>query len=98
MKRYFFLIISALLYGCSTNTYLTIDILKPAQQPVLQKSADVALFTDVFNPEKCRQYYLYDNKSVLDTACRIRLHAEIFMEGMQGIIGESQFFADVANI
>ena len=98
MMRHLFLIISLLLCGCSVNTYLTIDVLKPAKQPVLQKTADIALVTDVFNPEKCRQYYVYDKRSVLDTACRVRVQSEIFMEGMQDVIGDSQFFTDVANI
>jgi hypothetical protein len=80
------------------NTYLTIDVLKPAKQPVLQKSADVALVTDVFNPEKCGQYYVYENRSVFDTTCRVRLQSEIFMEGMEDVIAESQFFTGVANI
>ena len=97
-RAYFFLIISILLCGCSVNSYLTIDVLKPAQQPVLQKAADVALITDVFNPEKCGQYYIYENRSVYDSACRVRLQAEIFMEGMEDIIAESQFFTGVANI
>jgi hypothetical protein len=98
MKQYFFVIISMLLCGCSVNTYLTIDVLKPAKQPVLQKTADIALITDVFNPEKCRKSYIYENRSVLDTTCRVRRQSEIFMEGIQDIIGESQFFTNVANI
>jgi hypothetical protein len=91
-------VISSFLYGCSVNSYLTIDVLKPAKQPILQKSADVALITDVFNPEKCGQYYVYDKRSVFDSTCRVRLQAEIFMEGIEDIIAESQFFTNVANI
>jgi hypothetical protein len=73
-------------------------VLKPAKQPILQQSADVALVTDVFNPDKCGQNYFFENRKILDTTCRNRIHAEIFMEGVQNVIGESQFFADVANI
>jgi len=72
--------------------------LKPAEQTLLRKSADIALITDVFNPEKCGQNYIFENRKVFDTTCRIRLHAEIFMEGMQDVVRESQFFADAANI
>ena len=98
MKKYISLIIILFLCGCSINTYLTIDVLKPAKQPVLEKSADVALITDVFDPPKCGQSYLFENRTVLDTTCRVRLHAEIFMEGVQDIVGDSQFFTDVANV
>jgi hypothetical protein len=97
-KEYFFFTSVLFLCSCSVNTYLTIDVLKPAKQPVLQKSADVALITDVFNPEKCGQYYVYENRSVLDTTCRVRLQSEIFMEGMEDVIAESQFFTGAANI
>jgi len=65
---------------------------------MLQKTADIALITDVFNPEKCGQNYLFENRRVFDTTCRTRLHAEIFMEGVQNVVAESQFFADVANM
>ena len=97
-RKYVFFIMILSLCGCSVNTYLTIDVLKPAKQPVLQKAADVALFTDIFNPEQCRQIYVYDNRNIFDTTCRVRLQAEIFMEGMQDVIAESQYFMDVANI
>jgi hypothetical protein len=98
MRKYIFLTTVLLLCGCSTNTYLTIDVLKPAKQPVLQKTAEIALVTDVFNPAKCGQYYVYDKRSVFDSTCRVRRQAEIFMEGVQDVVGESQFFTDVANI
>ena len=97
-KKIILLTAAAFLCGCSVNTYLTIDVLQPAKQSVLQKSSNVALITDVFNPQKCEQNYIYDSKSILDTACRVSRHADIFMDGMQSVIGESQFFTDVARI
>jgi len=98
MKRYIFLMVVLFLCGCSVNTHLTVDVLNPAKRPVLQKAADVALITDVFNPEKCGQFYFYDKRSIFDSTCRVRFQAEVFMEGIQDIIGDSQFFMDVANI
>jgi len=97
-KNYIILFAALLICGCSTNSYLTIDVLKPATRPVLQKTADVALITDVFNPEKCGQYYIFDRRNVFDSTCRVQRHAEIFMEGVQDVVAESQFFTDVANI
>ena len=89
---------AAFLCGCSVNNSLTIDVLKPAKRSVLEKTADIALINDVFNPEKCGQNYVFEGRIVFDTACRVRYQSEIFMEGVQNVVGESQFFTDVANV
>jgi hypothetical protein len=100
LKKIFYIVLLSFLWGCTSVSYITIDILQPAAQPALYKTADVALVNKVFNPakEQCGHYYLFENQRRYDTTCLQQTLSKTMMDGIKYIIDDSQFFTNTTNV